>query len=199
MKRSQARVLRKNPTESERTLWKHLRLRQLEGWKFRRQHPLGPYIVDFVCLEKRLVIELDGGQHSEQTLYDTERTAWLETQGFQVLRFWNNQVLQETEVVKEVILEALRTSPHLNPPPKGGRRRERESLPPKGGGAARESLAGKEKSEGKPRWQGAGEESIFCTPTSILPLKGEENDNLPSPVTHSYALPVSGGIEGGGK
>ncbi len=140
MKRAQARALRKNPTESERALWKHLRLRQLGGWKFRRQHPLGPYIVDFVCLEKRLVIELDGGQHSEQTLYDTERTAWLETQGFQVLRFWNNQVLQETEVVKEVILEALRTSPppssspHLNPPPLGGRRRESNPRRQEGGG-----------------------------------------------------------------
>ena len=66
MNKAKARGLRKNPTEAERLLWQHLRLRQLRGHKFRRQQPLGPYIVDFVCLEKRLVIEVDGGQHSEQ-------------------------------------------------------------------------------------------------------------------------------------
>ena len=73
----------------------------------RRQQPLGRYIVDFVCLEKRLIVELDGGQHAEQVLSDTARTAWLETQGFRVLRFWNNEVLSEIESVKEAIREAL--------------------------------------------------------------------------------------------
>jgi len=107
MTRERARELRKNPTEAEQALWKHLRMCQLEGHKFRRQQPLGRYIVDFVCLEKRLIVELDGGQHAEQVLSDTARTAWLETQGFRVLRFWNNEVLSEIESVKEAIREAL--------------------------------------------------------------------------------------------
>jgi len=105
--RIKARGLRKNPTEAEKRLWNHLRLRQLGGYKFRRQHPLGPYIVDFICLEKRLIIEVDGGQHSGRVDYDRERTSWLEAQGFIVIRFWNNEVLNEIDVVKEVIAEAL--------------------------------------------------------------------------------------------
>jgi very-short-patch-repair endonuclease len=75
--------------------------------KFRRQQPIGPYIVDFVCFEKKLVIEIDGGQHSQQAVYDNTRTEWLASQGFQVLRFWNNQVLQEIEAVKSAIWEVL--------------------------------------------------------------------------------------------
>src|SRR5216684_2308851 len=94
-----ARELRKNPTEAEKKLWNHLRLRQLGGYKFRRQHPLGLYIVDFICLEKRLIIEVEGGQDSEQVDYDEERTAWLEAQGFCIVRFWNNEVLNEIEMV----------------------------------------------------------------------------------------------------
>jgi very-short-patch-repair endonuclease len=82
-------------------------MRQVDGLKFRRQHPLGSYIVDFVCLEKRLIVELDGGQHAEQVNSDTERTAWLEAHGFRVLRFWNHDVLRDTEAVKEVISKAL--------------------------------------------------------------------------------------------
>ena len=87
MNKAKARQLRKNPTEAERVLWQHLRLRQLEGYKFRRQQPIGQYIVDFVCFEHRLVIELDGGQHSQQNSYDSQRAAWMERQGFRVLRF----------------------------------------------------------------------------------------------------------------
>ena len=107
MNRVKARQLRKNMTEAERTLWKYLRLRQFDGHKFRRQQPVGKYIVDFVCLERRLIIEVDGGHHSEQVVYDLERNAWLEEQGFRGLRFWNNQVLKETEAVKEIIMGAL--------------------------------------------------------------------------------------------
>ena len=82
-----ARELRKNLTDAERMLWAALRLRQIEGYKFRRQRPIGPYIVDFVCLEKSLVIEVDGGQHEGQLVHDTSRDAWLESQGYRVLRF----------------------------------------------------------------------------------------------------------------
>ncbi len=125
MNTTKARELMKNPTEAERMLWNHLRLRQFGGHKFRRQQPLGPYIVDFVCLEKKLIVEVDGGQHSEQVAYDKERSAWLEAQGFRVLRFWNHEVLKEIEVVKEVIAEALdcrSNTLHLSPPPQGGRK-----------------------------------------------------------------------------
>jgi len=124
MDKSKVRELRKHLTEAERALWKHLRLRQFTGHKFRRQQPIGKYIVDFACLEKRLIIEVDGGQHSEQSVSDLERGTWLESQGFSVLRFWNNQVLNEMEAVKEVILDKLtrHLPPHLNPPPRGGRK-----------------------------------------------------------------------------
>jgi len=88
-------------------LWSHLRIKQMEGNRFRRQQPIGPYVVDFVCFEKKLVVELDGGQHAEQSAYDAERTTWLESQGFRVLRFWNHQVLREIEAVKEVIWKEL--------------------------------------------------------------------------------------------
>jgi len=104
---NKARTLRKNLTDAERILWKHLRLRQFEGHKFRRQQPIGKYIVDFVCFEKKVIIEVDGGQHSEQVGYDSERDEQLGRQGFRVLRFWNNQVTQEIDAVKETIMKAL--------------------------------------------------------------------------------------------
>lgn len=84
---NRARHLRNNPTDAESILWGHLRLRQVGGYKFRRQRPIGPYFVDFVCLEKRVVIEVDGGQHYEQRSYDHRRDAWLKKEGFRVLRF----------------------------------------------------------------------------------------------------------------
>jgi len=113
MRKDRARELRKNPTDAERALWKHLRLRQAGGHKFRRQQIIGQYIVDFVCFERRLIIKVDGGQHSEESAYDRERDKWLAEQGFHVLRFWNNQVLKEMETVREVIEKALTN----NPPP----------------------------------------------------------------------------------
>jgi very-short-patch-repair endonuclease len=102
-----AQALRKNPTDAERKLWAHLRLRQLGRYKFRRQHPLGPYIVDFICIEKKLIIEVDGGQHDDNKFYDSKRDNWLENKGFRVLRFWNNEVLTYIENVKEVIAGEL--------------------------------------------------------------------------------------------
>lgn len=105
-----ARQLRKNLTDAEKKLWRHLRLKSIGGNKFRRQHPIGTYIVDFVCLEKRLIVELDGGQHGEQIAYDNERTQWLESCGYRVLRFWNNEVFEDVEVVVEVIVKALEES-----------------------------------------------------------------------------------------
>jgi very-short-patch-repair endonuclease len=107
MDRSRAKELRNNPTEAERMPWRHLRLRQLGGYKFRRQQPLGDYIVDFVRFEKRLVVEVDGGQHSSQVAYAEQRTTWLEQRGFRALRFWNNELLQNIEGVKQIIWQAL--------------------------------------------------------------------------------------------
>jgi len=94
-------------TEAERALWRHLRLRQISGYKFRRQQPIGKYIVDFVCFEKKLIIEVDGGYHADQLGYDAKRSEWLEKEGFRILRFWDNQVLEEVGSVKEVIVSAL--------------------------------------------------------------------------------------------
>jgi very-short-patch-repair endonuclease len=116
-----SRELRKNLTDAERNLWNHLRLRQVGGHKFRRQHPIGNYIVDFVCLEKRLIIEVDGGQHDEQSLYDENRDSWLISQGYRVLRFWNNQIFNELEAVKEIIFENVESPPTLALPLRGGR------------------------------------------------------------------------------
>ena len=106
-----AKRLRSTMTEAEARLWYHLRAHRLGGHKFKRQKPLGPYIVDFVCMEHRLVVEVDGGQHAEARAYDAKRDAWLEARGFRVLRFWNNEVLEETEAVLERILQALSPGP----------------------------------------------------------------------------------------
>jgi very-short-patch-repair endonuclease len=103
---SLAKKLRKNSTDAERLLWKHLRAQQVEGLKFRRQHPIGNYIVDFVCVPKKIVIELDGGQHAEEVSKDSERDKWLKTEGYKVLRFWNNEVLKNLEGVLEEIRQA---------------------------------------------------------------------------------------------
>ncbi|GLZ88385.1 hypothetical protein Pres01_44360 [Metapseudomonas resinovorans] len=97
-----ARSLRAGQTDAEQWLWRHLRAKRLLGLKFRRQKPLGPYIVDFICQERMLVIEVDGGQHLESES-DESRDTWLVRRGFRVLRFWNHQVLLETEAVLEAI------------------------------------------------------------------------------------------------
>ena len=108
-----AKSMRHKPTDSEAAMWKHLRAGRLSGFKFKRQQPIGTYIVDFVCFEHALVVEIDGGQHVECT--DAERSRWLEGQGFRVLRFWNNDVLQRADDVLEMILGVLRTHPSPQP------------------------------------------------------------------------------------
>lgn len=106
---SLAHELRREQTDAEKTLWMKLRDKQLEGVKFRRQQPIGPYIVDFVSFGRRLIIEIDGGQHDEENVRakDERRTAWLEERGYRILRFWNNEVLIDLEGVLERIKEAL--------------------------------------------------------------------------------------------
>ena len=105
-----SRRLRLSATDAERALWTRLRRRHLGDFKFRRQFPVSGYIVDFVCLEAKLVVELDGGQHAGQSKYDRQRTAVLEKSGFRVVRFWNDDVLLRTDAVLEEILRQL-TSP----------------------------------------------------------------------------------------
>src|SRR5208337_5478536 len=115
--RQGARALRKRLTDAERLLWRHLRNRELGGWKFRRQYPVGPFIVDFICVEKNIVIEGDGGRHAEDEESDLKRSAYLNEMGYRVFRFWNNQVLQETEVVLEAIFAILADGKQNFPPP----------------------------------------------------------------------------------
>ena len=116
-----ARNLRQKQTDAERTLWRHLRARHLQGWRFRRQHPIGSYIVDFVCTDARLIVELDGSQHAEQVMYDEQRSLELQAMGYRVLRFWNNDVLTNLEGLLEVLLEALASpGPSPQPPPRRG-------------------------------------------------------------------------------
>jgi len=103
---SRAQHLRNRSTDAEKALWQRLRDKQISGFRFRRQSPIGDYIVDFACYTPRLVIELDGGQHAQtaQQKHDQRRTTWLESQGFRVIRFWNNDALQNTDgVVMEII------------------------------------------------------------------------------------------------
>ncbi len=108
-----SRNLRNNSTNAEVRLWCFLKNKQLEGLKFRRQAPIGNYIADFVCFEKRLVIELDGGHHAEEKNIkkDAKRDNWLQEQGFQVLRIWNTDIFQNMEGVGEKILELCDKSP----------------------------------------------------------------------------------------
>ena len=99
----QAGKLRKDPTPAERKLWAYLRGNKLKGVNFRRQHAIGNFIVDFVSVKKKLVIELDGSQHLEQAEYDVERTKYLELQGYKVIRFWNNDVMKDINGVLRAI------------------------------------------------------------------------------------------------
>jgi very-short-patch-repair endonuclease len=132
-----ARHLRKNMTDAEQFVWQRIRYRQLGGFRFRRQAPIGRYIADFVCFESKLILELDGGQHASQVEADTVRTQWLESQGFRVFRIWNCEAMRDWDTVAEAIWRLLTAvpingvgkgvldSPH--PPLRG-------DLPHKGGG-----------------------------------------------------------------
>jgi very-short-patch-repair endonuclease len=101
-----ARALRTRMTDAERRLWSLLRGRRLAGYKFRRQHPLGPFILDFACFNHQLAVEADGGQHADSD-DDQRRTRWIEAQSWRVLRFWNNEILTNPSGVTETIVRAL--------------------------------------------------------------------------------------------
>jgi very-short-patch-repair endonuclease len=103
---AQAKILRRNATDAEKQLWSLLRDRRLQGWKFRRQVPLGPYIVDFYCSEAKLIVEVDGGQHANSAK-DAARTDWFNKSGYRVKRYWNNDILTNTEGVFTDLLAAL--------------------------------------------------------------------------------------------
>jgi very-short-patch-repair endonuclease len=110
MANQRARDLRRNMSNAERKLWQALRLKQLDGARFRRQHPIGPYIVDFVCLEKRLIVEVDGPQHTEEShvARDARRDRWLRIEGYRVMRFQTINVYQNLGGVVDTIWAALR-------------------------------------------------------------------------------------------
>jgi len=114
-----ARNLRRRQTDAEQALWRLLRNRTFQGTKFRRQHAIGRYVADFVCLESKLIIELDGGQHAINKTADDARTADLQSRGFRVLRIWNNDMLSNREGVLLLIEQALK-APHPNPLPQAG-------------------------------------------------------------------------------
>ena len=134
---ARARTLRRQASEAERALWKHLSGRQMKDCKFRRQVVIAPYIVDFLCLETKLIVEADEGQHAEQMAYDARRTARLEGMGYRVMRFWNHEILGELQIVLKQIGSVLdekpllqATSPRappLSPGERGGGAEERVS------------------------------------------------------------------------
>lgn len=129
-----AKILRSHQTEVEQRLWYHLRAHRFMGLKFKRQKPMGRYIVDFVWVERRLIIELDGGQHAERMAYDQQRDTWLRKQGYTVLRFWNNELIQQLEGVLETIRSAIfQIALSPSPSPVNGRgERESATLPSNG-------------------------------------------------------------------
>ncbi len=104
---AKARKLRRSSTDVERKLWHRIRDKQIDEFRFRRQRPIGKYIVDFVCLDAMLIVELDGGQHAEDAAYDQKRTAFLESLGYRVLRFWNNEVIENMDGVLQRLQENL--------------------------------------------------------------------------------------------
>jgi lysyl-tRNA synthetase class 2 len=159
-----AKKLRHNLTDAERLLWSRLRAMQL-GAKFRRQHPVAGYYADFCCVERQLIVELDGGQHGEQQQYDEHRTAMLERAGFRVLRFWNNQMLQSTGDVLEAIVDALgqRPPPHPNPLPRRSRGRGGNSTA-RPSAAKHSSLSSNSSTVGGEGW---GEGEAFASGTSL--------------------------------
>jgi very-short-patch-repair endonuclease len=116
--RSLAKRLRGEQTEAERRLWSMLRANRLAGWKWKRQEQIGDYVVDFVCFRARLIVEADGSQHAESAA-DQKRDAYLAGQGFRVLRFWNNDILTNSDGVATAILAVLET-PLPNPSPARG-------------------------------------------------------------------------------
>ena len=115
-----AKKLRQQSTDAERMLWKYLRTHRMAGYKFRRQVVIEPYIVDFVCMEVRLIVEADGGQHLEQVEGDLKRSVFLESLGYKVMRFWNHEILGDIHAVLERIHGSLIEAPSPQPSP-GGR------------------------------------------------------------------------------
>lgn len=115
-----ARLLRKRPTETEKLLWRYLRSKQIDGFKFRRQQAIDNYVVDFVCLDRKIIIEVDGGQHAVDKEKDIERDTYLKKHDFKVLRFWNNDVLTNIGGVLDMIRGNCLSHPPLTPPVKGG-------------------------------------------------------------------------------
>ncbi len=111
--RDRSRDLRCNQTDVERILWRHLKARQVNGWRFRRQHPIEPYIADFACIEAMLIVEADGGQHAE-SVHDAVRDAYLRKAGWRVLRFWNTDILQNMEGMFDTIAAELGPHPTNN-------------------------------------------------------------------------------------
>jgi very-short-patch-repair endonuclease len=146
--RGRARGLRRDQTEAERRLWARLRHRQLHYVKFRRQHPVGPFITDFCCPEHRLVVELDGGQHVVQADADQARTAYLNQHGYRVLRFWNHEVMKGMEAVLQQIATALR-DPH--PAPLPGQGEGAENAASSGGEGEEFPRLGRERDKNSPR------------------------------------------------
>jgi primosomal protein N' (replication factor Y) len=113
--RQRSRDLRRNQTEVERILWSYLRSRKVNGWRFRRQHPIAPYIADFACIAARLIVEADGDQHVDSR-HDTARDRRLKADGWRVLRFWNSQILENMEGVIRMIAEELGPHPDRHDP-----------------------------------------------------------------------------------
>jgi very-short-patch-repair endonuclease len=114
---ARALALRKEPSLAERRLWKHLQLGQFKDIHFRKQHAIGPFVIDFCAIKEKLVIEVDGGQHIDQEIHDNERSEFLKSKGYKVIRFWNNEVMNDIEGVMRSIEDEIKNDDPLLPPP----------------------------------------------------------------------------------
>jgi very-short-patch-repair endonuclease len=168
-KRNTARALRRNATDAEQTMWRLLRDRRLAGIKFRRQVPIGPYVADFASIAHRLVVELDGGQHAENS-YDIRRDAFLASEGWRVLRFWNNDVMRNREGVLESIAQVV------GPPPRGPNDPAPHNPPP--GGANRPPPPSPASGRGKR--SRADEGKLRCYPLASRMARSEIFDHAPT-------------------
>jgi len=171
--KSHARYLRRHMTDAETKLWYHLRSHRFADLKFKRQKPIGTYIADFVCMQQRLIIEVDGGQHLESDS-DRQRDAWFAEQGFRVLRFWNNDVLLNIDAMLEAIYQAVLPSPPA-PLPHAG----------EGSSSAQSSAFLCEDKENSPLTQTKQKSK---TPTSPRPLAGEGAGERAASSTNSISL-----------
>ncbi len=190
---NRAKSLRQNQTDAESLLWRYLRNKQLDGYKFRRQQPIGPYIIDFACLPEKLLIELDGGQHAEHEVYDERRDRFLQSKGYRVLRFWNNEVFENCFDVLEHIYQAL-TSPDHSPLEESANQERNPQENLHGGTDHHSPLEGESAKQGRQPAGAPVGENVLTSNYQVAETDAPP-PHQPSPDGSSSATPPQGGSD----